>query len=214
MEQTEYRVPKFRRRAEARPDEVLDAALVLFSRHGFAHTTVEQVARAAGLSKAAVYLYFPSKQSLLAGLVRRAVTPLADMALHEIAGYRGDPRPLIGMVLRLLAGRLADPAVFAVPSLILREAAVAPEMVRVYRDEVLDRILPAMRGLLAQGVAGGFIRAVDPDLTIRTVLGPILAHLLMAQVFGLLPEGGLQLDRLVENHLTILFAGLAPEGAT
>lgn len=149
MDQSEDRVPKFRRR----PDEVLDAASLLFSRHGFAHTTVEQVARAAGLSKAAVYLYFPSKQSLLAGLVRRAVTPLAELALEQIAAYRGAPRPLIGTVLRLLAGRLSDSAVFAVPSLILRKAAVAPEMARVYRDEVLDRVLPALRGLLAQGGA-------------------------------------------------------------
>jgi AcrR family transcriptional regulator len=210
MEGAAIKEPKFRRRAGARPDEVLDAALALFSRHGFAHTTVEQVARAAGLSKAAVYLYFPSKKALLAGLVRRAVAPVADMALEQIATYRGDPRPPIAGVLRMMAGRLSEPAIFAVPSLILREAAVAPEMVQVYRDEVLDRVMPAVRGLLAQGVAGGFIRAVDPDLTIRTIMGPILAHLLLAQVFGVQPEGGLHLDRLVENHLAILWAGLEP----
>ena len=204
---------KFRRRAEARPDEVLDAALALFAAQGFAPTTVEAVARAAGLSKAAVCLYFPSKKPLLAGLVRRAVAPVADMALGQIADYRGDPRPVIALMLRMMAARLSEPAVFAVPSLILREAAVAPEMAQVYREEVLDRVLPAARGLIAQGVAGGFIRPVDPDLTIRSILGPVLAHLLLAQVFGVQPEGGLQLDKLVENHLAILMAGLDPEGA-
>ena len=206
--------PKFRRRAGARPDEVLDAALVLFSARGFAHTTVEAVARAAGLSKAAVYLYFPSKQALLAGLVRRAVKPVADMALEQIVDYRGDPRPVIGAVMEMMARRLAEPAVIALPSLILREAAVAPEMAQVYREEVLDRVLPALRGLLAQGVAGGFIRKVDPDLTLRSLIGPVLAHLLLAQVFGVVPEGGLRLDDLVANHLSIIFAGLAPEGKT
>ena len=213
MDESKVKEPKFRRRAEARPDEVLDAALALFAAQGFAHTTVEAVARAAGLSKAAVYLYFPSKKALLAGLVRRAVAPVADMALGQIADYRGDPRPVIALMLRMMAARLSEPAVFAVPSLILREAAVAPEMVQVYREEVLDRVLPAARGLIAQGVAGGFIRAVDPDLTIRSIMGPVLAHLLLAQVFGVEPEGGLALDRLVENHLAILMAGLDPEGA-
>ena len=213
MGESKVKEPKFRRRAEARPDEVLDAALALFARQGFAHTTVEAVARAAGLSKAAVYLYFPSKKALLAGLVRRAVAPVADMALGQVADYRGDPRPVIALMLRMMAARLSDPAVFAVPSLILREAAVAPEMAQVYRDEVLDRVLPAARGLIAQGVAGGFIRPVDPDLTIRSILGPVLAHLLLAQVFGVEPEGGLQLERLDENHLAILLAGLDPEGA-
>jgi AcrR family transcriptional regulator len=200
------REPKFRRRAEARPDEVLDAALALFAAKGFAATSVEEVARGAGLSKAAVYLYFPSKQALLTGLVRRAVAPVADLALEQFAWFRGDPRPMIGGMVRMMA----DPRLFALPSLILREAAVGPQMAEVYRAEVLDRVLPALRGLIAQGVAGGHIRAVDPDLTVRSIMGPVLAHLLLAQVFGVMPEGGLQMERLIENHLGILFAGMEP----
>jgi AcrR family transcriptional regulator len=151
-------------------------------------------------------LYFPSKQALLTGLVRRAVAPVADLALEQFAGFRGDPRPLIGGMLRMMA----DPRLFALPSLILREAAVGPQMAEVYRAEVLDRVLPALRGLIAQGVAGGHIRAVDPDLTVRSIMGPVLAHLLLAQVFGVMPEGGLQMERLIENHLGILFAGMEP----
>ena len=69
--------PKFRRRAEARPDEVLDAALALFVDQGYAHTSVAAIAKAAGISKGAIYLYFPSKQAILEALVRRAVTPVA-----------------------------------------------------------------------------------------------------------------------------------------
>ena len=59
-ESSNRRTPKFRRRAEARPDEVLDAALDLFIEKGFAETRVEDIAKRAGLSKGAVYLYFPS----------------------------------------------------------------------------------------------------------------------------------------------------------
>ncbi len=213
MDESLKKEPKFRRRAGARPDEVLDAALALFARQGFAHTTVEQVARAAGLSKAAVYLYFPSKKALLAALVRRAVKPVADLALGQMAEYRGDPRPVIAMALRMVLGRLADPSVMAVPGIVLREAAVAPELAQVYREEVLERVLPALRALIAQGVAGGHIRAVDPDLTVRSVMGPMLAHLLLAEVFGIVPEGGLGMERLVDNHLSILFKGLEPEEA-
>lgn len=53
---------KFRRRAEARPDEMLDAALAVFSEKGFAATKVDEVARRAGVSKGTVYLYFPSRR--------------------------------------------------------------------------------------------------------------------------------------------------------
>ena len=203
--------PKFRRRAEARPDEVLDAAIALFAKQGFAATTVEQIAKQAGLSKGAVYLYFPSKKALLEGLVHRAVAPIADMAMGMIATYRGDPRPVIRQFLGMVSQKLGDTESFAVPKLVIREAVNAPEIAQMYRDEVLDRAIPALTALIAQGVDGGFIRDVDPELTVRSIMGPILMHIMLAEVFDIQPMGGIALDRLIDNHLLILFAGLEPK---
>jgi len=203
--------PKFRRRASARPDEVLDAALALFTRQGFERTTVEEIARRAGLSKGAVYLYFPSKKALLQGLVRRAVSPVADDALAMLAGHRGDPRPVIRALMAMFAAKLGDGAALAVPKLVVREAAGAPDIARMYREEILDRALPAMIALLEQGIAGGHIRAVNPEMTVRSIIGPLLAHVLLSEVFGIRPADGMAIGRLVENHLSILFAGLEPE---
>lgn len=203
------RVPKFRRRAEARPDEVLDAALELFVERGFSNTRVDDVARRAGLSKGAVYLYFPSKEALLEGLVRRAVVPIADSALGFLDGFDGDPRMVISMVLKMLAGRLGDPKVLAVPRLIFREVPAFPELAAMYRREVLDRVIPVVERLIARGIASGHLRAVDPELTIRSIIGPMLLHVLMAEIFGLHPRDGLAFDRLVDNHLSILFDGLS-----
>lgn len=211
---TPARQPKFQRRAESRPDEVLDAAADLFQQQGFDRTTVAQIAARAGLSKGAVYLYFPSKQAILMGLVRRALVPVADIALDAVAGHRGDPRPVIRQVMTVLAARLEDPQVLRVPKLILREAATDPGLAQTYRQEVLDRVLPALTALLAQGVAGGHIRAIDPEMTVRSIIGPVMAHLVLAEVFAIEPQGGLGLARLIENHLTILFAGLEPEKGT
>ncbi len=203
--------PKFRRRAEARPDEVLDAAIELFAKKGFAATTVEQIATHAGLSKGAVYLYFPSKKALLEGLVHRAIAPIADMAIGMIASYRGDPRPVIRQFLQMVAEKLGDAKSFAVPKLVIREAVNAPEIAQMYRDEVLDRAIPALAAAIAQGVDGGFIRPVDPELTVRSIIGPILMHITLAEVFDIKPKDGIAMDRLLENHLLILFAGLEPE---
>lgn len=207
--------PKFRRRAEARPDEVLDAALELFTQQGFAKTTVEQIARRAGLSKGAVYMYFPSKKALLEGLVRRAIVPMASMALGVIANYRGDPRPVIRQILGMLVSNINEATAFAVPRLVIREAVAAPEIAQMYRDEVLDRVLPALSSLIAQGVEGGYIRKVDPELTIRSIVGPVMMHVMLAEVFNIQPKDGFAIHRLIDNHLLILFAGLEPaQGAT
>ena len=93
---------KFRRRAEARPDEVLDAALAMFVEKGFAATKVDEVARAAGVSKGLVYLYFPSKEALLEGIVQRALAPIADHAVDSLAQIAGDPREAITQLLTML----------------------------------------------------------------------------------------------------------------
>src|ERR1044072_6567612 len=92
------RGPKFRRRAEARWDEVLDAPSDLFIEKGFAATRVEDIAVRAGLSKGAVYLYFSSKEAVLEGIVRRAMVPIASTAVDMVSNYAGDPRTIISMV--------------------------------------------------------------------------------------------------------------------
>lgn len=202
--------PKFRRRAEHRPDEILDAALALFVEKGYAHTSVAEIARKAGVSKGAVYLYFPSKQAVLEGLVERAVSPVAAGALAAADFTSGDIRQTLRAMLTVVTTSLGDPKVFAVPRIVIREAAVAPEIAEMYRRAVFDTVFPAATGLIEQAISTGQMRPVDPELTLRSLIGPILAHLLLAEIFGIQPADGLALDRLIHNHLDILFNGLVP----
>ncbi len=202
--------PKFRRRAEARPDEVLDAALVLFGDQGFARTTVDQIARKAGLSKGAVYLYFQSKEAILEGLVARAIGPVTEAAFDRIESFRGDPRPVIEGFVRLLVGAMRDPNVRSIPLLVIHEAPGAPDVAAMFRRSVLDRALPALSALIAQGAASGHIRAVDPELTTRTIMGPLIAHIFLADIFSVGNAEPATLRRLADNHLSIVFAGLEP----
>lgn len=207
--------PKFRRRAENRPDELLDAALELFQAQGYAATSVARIAREAGVSKGAVYLYFPSKQAILEGLVKRAVTPISTRALAQVTASQGDVRASLTGFMTMVAGQLGDPKVFAVPRIIMREAVNAPEIAQLYRDAVLDAAMPTMIGVIRDGIAAGQIRPVDPEMTLRSIMGPIVIHLLLSEVFAITPPEGLSIERLIENHLDILFNGLLaqPESA-
>ena len=60
-------------------------------------------------------------------------------------------------------------------------------------------------------MASGHLRAVDPDLTVRSIVGPLIAHVALSEIFGIRPEDGLALDRLIDNHIDLLFGGLAAE---
>jgi AcrR family transcriptional regulator len=128
------RIPKFRRRAEARPDEVLDAALDLFISQGFTQTRVDDIAKRAGISKGAVYLYFPSKEAIIEALVRRAVVPIAESAL-EFFDLDSDPRLVITMVLKMAAHRLSDPKTTAIPKIVFSEVKAFPELAQMYRRD-------------------------------------------------------------------------------
>jgi AcrR family transcriptional regulator len=202
------RTPKFRRRAEERPDELLDAALDLFIEKGFAAARVEDIARRAGLSKGAVYLYFPSKQAMMEALVRRAVVPITERAAEVLGSFNGSPREALRMMFFLFGQAMANPRVLAIPKLIVREAGTFPELAEMYRREVIERGLPLIVGLVRRGIEAGVFRPVDPELAVRDVIGPLAMHVLMAEVFGLVPSNGLDLPRLVESHMDILCNGL------
>ena len=69
------REPKWRRRAAHRPKEIIAAALEVFSERGFARARLDDIAKAAGVSKGALYLYFETKQDLFKAVVQDAVEP-------------------------------------------------------------------------------------------------------------------------------------------
>jgi hypothetical protein len=146
------------------------------------------------------------------GIVRRAVAPIAERAVPDMAQFDGDPRLPIAMLVGTLQNLLADPRNMALPRLILREIMNFPDIAELYRREVLGKVIPALMALVARGVASGQLRQVDPEMTVRSIIGPIIAHVALNEVFGVRPADGLALDRLVENHLDILFHGISPAG--
>src|SRR3984957_14243277 len=67
--------PRWRRRKTARPGEILEAALSVFAESGFAAAKLTEIARRAGVSKAALYLYFETKEDLFRAVARGLVAP-------------------------------------------------------------------------------------------------------------------------------------------
>src|SRR5689334_18310529 len=97
---------RWRRRAEARPDEILEAALAEFTERGFEVARMEDVARRAGLSKAGVYLYFDSKDALLKALIERRMSPLVQQALAAGLAQVGDPKAALKLIALTMTERL------------------------------------------------------------------------------------------------------------
>ena len=200
--------PKWRRRAEDRPDEVLDAALKLFARNGFAATKVEDIAREAGLSKGAIYRYFPSKEDIFESLVKRAIAPIAERTEDLARTSHEDPAVLLKAVLSVVAVKLSDPDTMALPRIVLQEAGRFPELAETYRRQVINKGIGALELILQKGIAAGQFRPVDAHLAIRNVMGPLLAHMLLTQIFRIDEDAQTTPQDFIESHFDILMNGL------
>ncbi len=143
--------------------------------------------------------------------MQRAVAPIRTDATALTTSTPPDIRQSLTMVLHLIAQRLRDPKIRAVPRIVIREAAAVPEVAEMYRGAVLDAVIPEALAVLRHGIDTGQIRPVDPEMTLRSIFGPLMVHLALSEIFGIAPEDGLAMDRLVENHLDILFHGLTPD---
>lgn len=200
--------PKWRRRSDERPDEILDAALDEFVERGFDQARVEDVAKRAGLSKAGVYLYFSSKEDILRALIEREIAPIARRARSLAETGVGDPLATLAGIIGGVMTVFENPRVSAVPRLVLSVAGRFPEIGEYYREHVVEHGLSAFRTLHRAGVAKGQFRDVDSDLAARAVVGPILIHMLWLHVLRG-PADGMTAAERAQAQIDLLLSGLA-----
>jgi len=205
------KVAKQRRAPAERPGEILDAALALFVEKGFAATRLDDVAERAGLSKAAIYLYFEDKTALIQGVVRQVVALNLGTVEAMLKGHRGSIAALLPRILEFMAGRIEDTPMPSVAKLVISESRAFPEIGRFYLKEVIGRGFPLLEGLIKRGIAQGEFRPVDPAMTVRSIIGPMLLAVLWRTVFE--PIGGEKLDvkALARHHAELMLHALAAD---
>src|SRR5215469_6498156 len=119
-------VTRWRRRKEARPAEILQAALACFKERGFAATRLEEVAARAGVTKGTIYLYYPSKEELFKAVVRGELLPNIER-LEEALSKPGPAAPLLDLLFSTWAREIAPSPISIIPKLVLAEAGNFPE---------------------------------------------------------------------------------------
>jgi AcrR family transcriptional regulator len=202
---------KKQRRAPAdRPREILEAALASFVEKGFAATRLDDVAARAGLSKAAIYLYFKDKTALFQGVVRQTVSANVLMVDELIKAHRGPVAPLIPGILEFMADRVEQTPMASIAKVVIAESRAFPEIGRFYLKEVIGRGVPMFEGLIARGVESGEFRKVDPMLTVRSLIGPMLLSIIWKTVFEPIGADKLDVRALARHHADLMLHALRP----
>jgi len=201
---------RWERRKEARPAEIVAAALQLFADRGFAATRLDDVATVAGVSKGTVYLYFESKEQLFEAVVREAIAPNIARAEALVDAFGGPTPDLLRALFGFVAEVLETP-ITGVIKLIVAEAGNFPQLARMYADLVLRRVFALLRRILERGVARGEFRPMDLDATVPLVAAPVLLLGVWKHSFGAHTQLTLDRHRVLEAHCENLLRGLAAE---
>jgi AcrR family transcriptional regulator len=114
------------RRKEARPKELLDAALDLFVEKGFAATRSEEVASRAGVSKGTLYLYYPSKEELLKEVIRHNVVNQIAEGMEIVRAFEGSSSELLAYVLHSGGKRVGETRASGILKLMMSEVRNFP----------------------------------------------------------------------------------------
>lgn len=205
--------PRWERRKQARPSELLAAALALFVEKGYAGTRLDDVAARAGVSKGTLYLYFANKEELFKAVVRENIVRNIAEARELVRDYEGASGELLAYLMREWWRRIGDTPASAIPKLVVGESGNFPEIARFYVDEVIDPAHRLLAGVIERGVRRGEFRKVDADTFVRVMTAPLVMLLLWRHSFG--PCGNQPIDpqRYLAIHIDNVLRALRREPA-
>ncbi len=176
--------PKRERRKEARPGEVLDAALDLFVEKGFSATRVEEVAARAGVSKGTLFLYFQSKEDLFKAVVRENIANNFPAWEEEFVAYEGSCSDMLRYALVSWWERIGKTRASGITKLVMSEAQNFPEIAAFYQEEVIKPGNVMIRRILERGVQSGEFRELDLEQAVHIIVAPMIFLMMWKHSMG------------------------------
>ena len=165
---------RWRRRKEARPEEILEAALNLFTEKGFAATRMNDVARLAGISKGTLYLYFESKEAIFHAVIQEMVTPKIARVEQLVEQHEGSNAELLKLLVTGWWKDVASTKLSAIPKLMVSECGNFPELAEFFVNTVVKRARAVFSRVIRQGIEQNEFIRQDPDMLARLVMAPIV----------------------------------------
>jgi AcrR family transcriptional regulator len=201
---------KRERRKEARPGELLDAALDLFVEKGFAATRAEEVAARAGVSKGTLFLYFPSKEELFKAVVRENISGRFQEWNQEFEAFDGSGADAVRYFMNMWWQRIGATKASGITKLIISEARNFPDIAAFYQQEVIRPGTELIRRVLQRGVDRGEFQVRDVEYATFSLTAPMVFLIMMKHSLGACVPQDFPLDpeRYINSQVDTLLHGL------
>lgn len=199
-----------RRRKQARPRELLDAAMAVFVDKGFAGARAEEIAARAGVSKGTLYLYFDSKEDLLRTLIAEGFSTRIDGRAFQVATGAEASSELLRQALTVWQASLVEGRAGGIFKLVLTEARHFPGLADFWSREVMGPVRAQVSHILLRGIGRGELRPVDVDLAAHALILPIVMACLYRHTIGsIVPDDFLMhTPDLLGRHIELVLNGL------
>ena len=176
--------PKRERRKEARPGELLDAALDLFVEKGFSATRADEVAARAGVSKGTLFLYFQSKEDLFKAVVRENIANKFPTWQEEFTTFEGSSADMLRYAMTSWWERIGKTRASGITKLVMSEAQNFPEIAEFYQEEVIKPGNAMIRRILERGVQSGEFRELDLEQSVHIIVAPMIFLMMWKHSMG------------------------------
>jgi AcrR family transcriptional regulator len=191
---------------DERRRQILDEAIRCFAAKGFRGTTIRELAGRVGLTEAALYRYFPSKEALYQAIIDEKTASPHPIEPLEAAAQASDDRAVFGGLARsLLAAVEADPSFLRI---LLHTGLEGHELAAPFFASRVRHLREFVAGYIERRMTEGAFRALDPKLAARAFLGMVMDYLIVREVFhqrDVYPEGP---EQVAETFTAILLDGL------
>ena len=165
---------RWQRRKDARPQEIVDAALDMFVERGFAATRLDDVALQAGVSKGTVYRYFENKDALFIAVVKEIVVPEVAKIEKQVAEFSGNSDDLLRNLVLGWWQAVGETRLCGIPKMVIADAGNFPELARFFIDEVATRMRNIFEDILVKGIESGEFVNCDVKNAARAIMAPMV----------------------------------------
>jgi AcrR family transcriptional regulator len=200
---------RWERRPDARPQEILDAALTIFAAKGYANTRLEEVAELAGVTKGTIYHYFASKDELLIEVVGRNQSR-AFSELDEV--LRDEQMPAPARIRLFVRKAFAESSHSNPDNSALLVQGVMREVPQLYLKWLTSgpaRAWDILASMIEDGKAAGVFRhEVDSEVAARVLLSGLMLQLIWKRQPELRLAMRVDPDRLIDSALDVFLHGL------